>query len=123
MDRSSLHRIWANREVFLQILAAIYLAISEERLALVVFERSDVLHDFVDAVLDRLPNLAGRDIQVVPMNQAIFDAAKQAIAHAKGVGSVVEGRPVVLVALQVVMAGLVVPAALPAEYYQQVYSA
>ena len=107
----------------LQILAAIYLAIFEERLALVVFERSDVLHDFVDAVLDRLPNLAGRDIQVVPMNQAIFVAAKQAIAHAKGVGSVVEERPVVLVALQVVMAGLVVPAALPAEHYQRVCSA
>ena len=47
---------------------------------------------------------------------------QQAFAE-QGVGSVVEERPVVLVALQVVVAGLVVPAALPAEYYQQVYSA
>ena len=123
MDRSFLHRIWANREVLLQIPAAIFLAIFEGQLALVVVEYLDVLHDFVDAVLDRLPNLAGRDIQVVPMNRAIFVAAKQAIAHAKGVGSVVEERPAVLVALQVVMAGLVVPAALPVEHYQQVCSA
>ena len=72
--------------MFLQILAAIFLAIFEGQLALVVVEHSDVLHDFVDAVLDRLPSLAGRGIQVVPMNQAIFVAAKQAIAHAKGVG-------------------------------------
>ena len=123
MDRSFLHRIWANREVFLQILAAIFLAIFEERLALVVFERSDVLHDFVDAVLDRLPNLAGRGIQVVPMYQAIVVAAKQAIAHAKGVGQMVVGRLAVRLARQVAVAGLVVPAALPAEHYQQVCSA
>ena len=123
MDRSFLHRIWAIREVLLQILVAIFLAIFEGQLALVVVEYLDVLHDFVDAVLDHLPSLAGRGIQVVPMYQAIFVAAKQAIAYAKGVGQVVVERPVVLVALQVVVAGLVVPAALPVEHYQRVCSA
>ena len=47
---------------------------------------------------------------------------QQAFAE-QGVGQMVVGRLAVLVARQVAVAGLVVPAALPAEHYQQVCSA
>ena len=58
------------------------------------------------------------DIPAATNYQAIPDAAMQAIAHAMGVGYEVVGSPVVLAALQVAAAGLLVPAARPAERYQ-----
>ena len=54
--------------------------------------------------------------------QATVVEKQQAFAE-RGVGQMVVGRLAVLAALQVAVAGLVVPAALPVEHYQQVCSA